>query len=232
MNSPSVLIVGASRGLGLGLTAEFLARGWCVVATARQPARAEALKALSATNPGKLSIEAVDIDRREQVAALRERLLGWTFDIVFVNAGIMGPKHQRAEEATREEIAQLFTTNAVAPIALARQFLDRIRPEGGSLAFMSSRLGSVADNTGGGTELYRASKAALNSLSRSLTAELRDRPIAVLSLHPGWVRTDMGGASAPLDVATSARGLVEVLIGRRDSREHAYLDYAGAEIPW
>ncbi|HUY04327.1 MAG TPA: SDR family oxidoreductase [Rhodocyclaceae bacterium] len=232
MNPPSVLIIGASRGLGLGLAAEFVARGWQVVASVRQPGPAEALKALASANPGRLEIETVDIDRREQVVALGERLAGRTFDIVFVNAGIMGPKHQRAEDSSREEIGQLFTTNAIAPIALARLFLDRIRPEGGVLAFMSSRLGSVGDNIEGGTELYRASKAALNSLTRGLVAELRDRPITVLSLHPGWVRTDMGGASAPLDVATSARGLVDVVIGRRGSRTHVFLDYSGAEIPW
>ncbi|OIQ93313.1 C-factor [mine drainage metagenome] len=232
MNAASVLIIGASRGLGLGLAAEFVARGWHVVASVRQPAQAEALRALASANPGQLAIETVDIDRREQVVALGERLAGRTFDIVFVNAGIMGPKHQRAEEATREEIGQLFTTNAIAPVALARLFLDRIRPQGGVLAFMSSRLGSVGDNVEGGTELYRASKAALNSLTRGLAAELRDRPITVLSLHPGWVRTDMGGASAPLDVATSTRGLVDVVIGRRGSRRHVFLDYSGAEIPW
>ncbi|HUW38228.1 MAG TPA: SDR family oxidoreductase [Rhodocyclaceae bacterium] len=232
MSAPSVLIVGASRGLGLGLATEFVSRGWRVVASARQPGRAEALKTLALANPGKLEIEAVDIDRREQVVALSRRLAGRSFDIVFVNAGIMGPAHQRAEEATVEEVGQLFYTNAVAPVALARLFLDRIKPEGGVLAFMSSRLGSVAGNTEGGTELYRASKAALNSLTRGLAAELRERSIAVLSLHPGWVRTDMGGASAPLDVATSARGLIDVMIGRRGSRGHDYLDYSGAKIPW
>ena len=143
-----------------------------------------------------------------------------------------GKVGERAVELHLREIGQLFTTNAIAPIALARLFLDRIRPEGGVLAFMSSRLGSVGDNVEGGTELYRASKAALNSLTRGLAAELRDRPITVLSLHPGWVRTDMGGASAPLDVTTSARGLVDVVIGRRGSRTHVFLDYSGAEIPW
>ena len=101
----------------------------------------------------------------------------------------------------------------------------------GVVAFITSRLGSVAFNTRGDMELYRASKAALNSLTRSMVATM-DRPMTVLSLHPGWVRTDMGGAGADIDVATSARGLIDTMLARRGTPGSAFLDYSGAELPW
>jgi NAD(P)-dependent dehydrogenase (short-subunit alcohol dehydrogenase family) len=122
-------------------------------------------------------------------------------------------------------------TNAIAPIRLARDLLDRIRPGSGVLAFTSSVMGSVAQNTGG-HELYRASKAALNSLSRGLYGEIGGRKITVLTLHPGWVRTDMGGSSAAVSVEDSARGLVDVITREASSHRHAFLDYTGKSIAW
>ncbi|MBV8591392.1 MAG: SDR family NAD(P)-dependent oxidoreductase [Acetobacteraceae bacterium] len=126
----------------------------------------------------------------------------------------------------------MFYTNAVAPVRLARTLMDRMREPDAVIAFMTSIMGSVALNTEGGAELYRASKAALNSLTRSFAAGLRGRPIAVLSFHPGWVRTDMGGEHAPLDVETSVRGIADVLERERGRPGHRFLDYTGHELPW
>ena len=123
-------------------------------------------------------------------------------------------------------------TNAVAPIRVARAFLDRVRDRTGVIAFMSSGLGSVANKTDSYGDLYSASKAALNSLSRSLAASLGGRRITVLAITPGWVRTDMGGSGAPLSVEESARGIADVLESRAGSGRHGFLDYRGQEVPW
>lgn len=217
---PTALIIGASRGLGLGLVRELAGRGWTVTGTVRAEAGRAAVEAAGGASA------LADVTDPASVTALPDAPL----DLLFINAGVSGPAHQDAAQATAEEIGALLMTNAVAPVAAARALLGRVR-EGGVLAFMTSRLGSVAANDSGHLELYSASKAALNSLTRSLVAKL-DRPLAVLSLHPGWVRTDMGGDGAPLDVETSARGLVDTILAHRGTPGSAFYDYGGAELPW
>lgn len=226
------LIVGATRGLGLGLAQEFAARGWQVIATARDPARARALSDLVAGGSASVIVEQVDIDDAAQISGLAERLRGHQFDLVFISAGISGPDHQSVDRATEAELGRLFHTNAVAPIRFARAFAGRVKEPTGVLAVMSSRAGSVAEASSGRRVLYRASKAALNSLTRSFVADLKNRAITVLTMHPGWVRTDMGGAEAPLDVATSVAGLADVIESRSGTKRHAFVDYEGVELPW
>jgi len=224
------LMVGASRGLGLGLTAELLTRGWNVMATARDPARAEGLQKLAARGNGKLHIERLDVDQAADLDALAARLPD-KLDLLFVNAGIAGPANETALTATREGLAQIMWTNALAPIRIAERLLPHI-VDGGTVAFMSSILGSIGENTSGGYDLYRISKASLNMLARGFAAtSARDRKVTVLNLHPGWVRTDMGGPSAPLGIEESVRGLVNVLETQHGAK-HLYLDYRGREIPW
>jgi len=218
---PTALVIGASRGLGLGLVRELAGRGWTVTGTVRSAADRAAVEATGAM------AAVADITDAAAVVAIPAK---GPLDLLFINAGVQGPAHHDAGQATADEVGTLFLTNAVAPVAAARLLLDRIAP-GGVLAFMTSRMGSVAGNDSGGMELYRASKAALNSLTRSMVATL-GRPLTVLSLHPGWVRTDMGGAGADLDVETSVRGLVDVILERRGTPGSAFLDYSGAELPW
>jgi NAD(P)-dependent dehydrogenase (short-subunit alcohol dehydrogenase family) len=230
MTGKRALIIGASRGLGFGLTAELLRRGWNVVATARDPAKADALQKLATDSGGKLQIERIDVDRQTDLAALKQRLTG-KLDLLFVNAGISGPTNETAVTATREGVAQIMWTNALAPIRIAEQLLPQV-VDGGTVAFMSSILGSIGENTSGGYDLYRISKASLNMLARGFAAgSAKDRKITVLNLHPGWVRTDMGGPSAPVSVEDSVRGLANVLETRHGAK-HLYLDYQGREIPW
>jgi len=226
------LVVGASRGLGLGLAAELKSRGWNVVATVRDAAGEKRVAALAAKPGGQIQIERLDINDDAGIAALRRRLGDRTFDLVFVNAGIAPARGHDAARASRDEAALVLMTNAVAPIRLARAFLDRVRDPTGVVAFMSSGLGSVANKTDSYSDLYSASKAALNSLSRSFAASLGGRRITVLAITPGWVRTDMGGSGAPLSVEESARGIVDVLESRAGSGRHGFLDYRGREVPW
>jgi NAD(P)-dependent dehydrogenase (short-subunit alcohol dehydrogenase family) len=233
MADPSVaVVVGANRGIGLGVVQEFLRRGWSVIATARRPDSAAELKSLAAANPGKLEIVALDLANADQVDGFAGVLGGRKLDAVLINGGTAGPDHMSSSQATEEEIGSLMFTNAVAPIRLARAVAVLVREKTGVLAFTSSIMGSVALNTDGYHELYRASKAALNSLSRGLWAEVKGRGIALLNLHPGWVRTDMGGSSAPVSVEQSARGLVNVIERERGKHHHAFLSFQGDELAW
>jgi NAD(P)-dependent dehydrogenase (short-subunit alcohol dehydrogenase family) len=225
----TALIVGASRGLGLGLARELAARGWQVTGTARD--QAPQLDAAANDAGGRLAIEHVDINDGAGVAAFVARLAGERFAFVLVNAGVYGPQHQSVDEATPEDMGALVFTNAVAPVRLARLLLPLVA-DGGAIAFMSSRMGSVADNLSGGMDLYRASKAALNSLTRGFAVnDVGARPVTVLNLHPGWVRTAMGGDGAPLSVEESVRGLADVVEDQRGPG-HLFLDYQNAVVPW
>jgi NAD(P)-dependent dehydrogenase (short-subunit alcohol dehydrogenase family) len=225
------LVVGANRGIGLGVVKEMLRGDWSVIATARRPGEAEDLKTLAAAHPGKLEILGLDMTDGGQVAGFVAALAGRKLDAALVNAGVSGPGHMSASQATEAEIGALMFTNAVAPIRLARALVGSVREKTGVLAFTSSIMGSVALNTGG-HELYRASKAALNSLTRGLWPEVKGSGITLLTLHPGWVRTDMGGPSAPVGVDDSARGLVTVIERERGKHHHAFIDFTGEELAW
>ena len=223
------LIVGSNRGIGLGVTTEFLARGWTVIATARDPAKAAALHALAASHPGRVSIPRLDMNDPAAVEGFAQTLAGKVLDAVLVNAGVSGPEHRSASAVTAEDIGALMFTNAIAPVRLARSLAAHIRPGSGVLAFTSSIMGSVAVNPGG-HELYRASKAALNSLTRGLWGEMRG--LTMITLHPGWVRTDMAGPTAPVSVEDSAAGIVTVIGQQAGAHRHRFLDYTGKELPW
>ncbi|AZD13669.1 SDR family oxidoreductase [Pseudomonas chlororaphis] len=227
MSTPkTALIIGASRGLGLGLVQRLLDDGWQVTATVRNPQKAEALKTL-----GPVRIEQLDMDDQQAVIALNQKLKGEVFDLLFVNAGVKGPDDQTPGKATLAEVGQLFFTNAVAPINLAQRFAPQIRPDSGVLAFMSSVLGSVTMPDAPELALYKASKAALNSMTNSFVTQLEQK-LTVLSLHPGWVKTDMGGEGADIDVETSTRGLIEQINAYTGKGGHHFVNYKGETIPW
>lgn len=223
----TALVVGTSRGLGLGLVGQLRAAGWQVIATVRDARGAEALKAM----PG-VRVETLEITDGGSAEALAGRLQGTRLDLLLVNAGISGPRLESLLEADEAEVARLFLTNAVAPVRLAERLLPLVEPSRGVIAFMSSVMGSLELGPGMGMPLYGASKAALNHLSRSFAAGLGEAGPTVLSLHPGWVKTDMGGEEAPLDVEASCRGLVEVIGRAAGQGGHRYLDYQGQTLPW
>ena len=229
-NGKTVLLIGASRGLGLGLAAELASRGWQVIATVRDPGRATELAALAART-GRIEIVKLDVDDVGQLEALAGRIADRKLDLLFVNAGISGPRAQSVADLSRVDVAQVMWTNALSPVRIAGRLASQITT-GGTVAFMSSVLGSIAENTSGGYELYRVSKTSLNMLARGFAATAgKDKALVVLNLHPGWVRTDMGGPQAPVGVEESVRGLVDVLETRRNAG-HRYLDYQGRELPW
>ncbi|GJE60544.1 SDR family oxidoreductase [Methylobacterium trifolii] len=220
------LIVGASRGLGLGLVETFLARGWRVTATQRKPS-----PELAALSSDALTVETADIDDDASVSALHGRIGAQAYDLIFVVAGVATQAHDPLHAVPREVAAQVYLTNAVSPIRFADAFHGTLAP-GGSIAFMSSILGSVGLNEAGGWENYRASKAALNTLARSFQIRHGASGLSVLLLHPGWVRTDMGGAEADIDVETSVTGLTDVIERHLGRPGTAYLDYRGETLAW
>ncbi len=224
----TALIIGASRGLGLGLVKRLTEQNWTVIATVRDPQKATDLKAV----PG-VRIETLDMDDIASLDALKATLQGQVFDAMVINAGVMGPSRPQSVEAvTHTELTQIFLTNAIAPIRLAERLVQQIRPNSGVLAFMSSRFGSVTCPDGADAALYKASKAALNSLTNTFVTQLPEPRPTVLSLHPGWVKTDMGGESASIDVETSTRGMVEQLKAHAGKGGHYFVDYTGETIAW
>ena len=227
MTAKKALIVGASRGLGLGLVTALSNEGWSVIATVRDPQRADALKKLA-----NVRVEQLDIDNLQAIKALHQRLNAEVFDLVFINAGIKGPDDQTSGSASLADIGQLFMTNSVAPINVAQAFVANIRKGDGILAFMSSRLGSVIIPNAPQLALYKASKAALNSLTNTFITQLGDERPTVLSMHPGVVKTDLSGGEGDIDVDTSIRGIVEQLKTYAGKGGHHFIDYKGQTIPW
>ena len=224
----TVLIVGASRGLGLGLTAEYLSRGWSVIATVRDASGEMALKALPGAE--RLGVHHADVTSDADITRLAAEVSG-PLDLLFVNAGIMGPGDMTS--AAADEIDRVMQTNAFGPSRLAWALIDRVREQTGVLALMSTGMGSIADNTSGGYDVYRASKAAQNMLARSLwVGPARARGVTVLSVNPGWVRTDMGGPGGTIDVETSCRGMADQIAANASTHEHRFIGWNGLELAW
>jgi NAD(P)-dependent dehydrogenase (short-subunit alcohol dehydrogenase family) len=217
---PHALIIGASRGLGLGLAHELVSRGWTVTGTVRK----EADRAAVAASGARAAL--ADVTDEDSIAALKPDL-ATKLDLLFVNAGISEPAD--FETIGEDGIGHLFMTNAVAPVRAALALTDAVAADG-MVAFMSSRMGSVALTTADNKAMYRASKAALNSLTRAMAKRFGNRP--VLSFHPGWVATDMGGPGADLNVATSVKGIADVIEEHRGKSGSAFVDYSGAELAW
>ena len=225
-SSRRALVVGASRGLGLGLVQELLARQWDVTATVRRPTPA-------LTAGPALRIESgIDIDDDAAVAGLHATLADAPkFDLVFVVAGVATEAGTPAGQVPRQVVLDVYQTNAISPIRFAEAFHDRVA-DGGLIALMTSKLGSVSLNRGGGWGSYRASKAGLNTLARSFYGQHGKAEWGLILMHPGWVRTDMGGRRASLNIETSVRGMVDVIEGRLGERGCVFLDHAGETVPW
>jgi NAD(P)-dependent dehydrogenase (short-subunit alcohol dehydrogenase family) len=226
----TVLLLGASRGIGLGLVDEYLDRGWRVIATQRSRSSAPALADRVKTANGALTVLRADINRPEDLVALSQQLSNVTLDLLFVVAGISDDPNQTIGQISTEEFNHLMVTNVLSPMRALEQLARYVRPEG-SLAVMTSALGSISENTTGGYEAYRASKAALNMLLRSYAARAGgDR--SILALMPGWVKTDMGGPDAPVEVKDSTAGLADTIAKHAGQPGLVFVDYQGNTIAW
>ncbi len=229
MSEPHALIIGASRGLGLAMVQEYHRRGWSVTATVR--GGGTGLHDLAARTPDRLRIEMLDITVPMEREALRTRLSGQSFDLLFVNAGIANGPGEILAEKSDAEFFRLLHTNALAPMRAIETLQDLVTPTG-SIGVMSSGLGSVANNTTGGWEIYRASKAALNTLMRSFAVRPEAAARSLVVMAPGWVRTDMGGPNALLSVDESIPGVVNTITSLAGRKGCHYVNYKGETIPW
>lgn len=228
----NVLVAGASRGIGLGLVRAYLERGDHVFALARNPAASAGLADLVGRYGPRLQLIACDLNARGAPERIAAAVGDCRLDRVLLNAGVPGPQEQDLASVSDADVAQVFLTNAVAPLRLARALRPVVR-SGAVLAFTSSVMGSLQLSVGASMPLYSASKAALNSLLLHWAAELgSSRDFSLLALHPGWVRTDMGGDQAPLSVEQSVAGLVDVIEANAGLDQCRFVDHEGNTLPW
>ena len=208
---PTALITGAGRGLGKELARQYEADGWRVIGTTRRD---------------------FDVTQPQEVRTFAEKLKGIPIDLLFCNAGISGKRGTSIGSFDYASWDEVLRVNVLGAAAVAEAFVDHVAAsERKVMAFMSSRLGSIAESTGH-TLPYASSKAALNMVVKAFSVLLAPRGIIVLALHPGWVRTDMGGAGAPLEPGDSVRGLRKVIAGSRKDDSGKFLSHDGASLPW
>jgi NAD(P)-dependent dehydrogenase (short-subunit alcohol dehydrogenase family) len=228
---PTILIIGASRGLGHAMAAEFLKKGWSVIGTVRGGTRTK-LHDLAEGHQGRVEIETLDINERDQITALRNRLSGRTLDMLFVNAGTTTrDEHVGIGDVTTEEFMRVMLTNALSPMRAIEALQDLVPPDG-LIGAMSSGQGSITNNDKGMREVYRGSKAALNMFMRSFAARPSSKSRAMVLMAPGWIRTELGGPDAPFSIEESVPSLVNVLVSKLGTPGLQYLDRFGETVPW
>jgi len=229
--NPTILIAGASRGLGHAMAAEFLKRDWNVIGTVRAGAGRTLLHDLADDYPGRLDIEVLDISEPAQVASLRERLSGRSLDMLFVNAGTTSSEQVPIGRVPTDDFVNVMVTNALSPMRVIEALHDLV-PPAGLIGAMSSGQGSITNNTAGGREVYRGSKAALNMFMRSFAARQSGTERAFALMAPGWVQTALGGPDAPFTMEETVPSLVNVLLAKRERPGLEYLDRFGRAVPW
>jgi NAD(P)-dependent dehydrogenase (short-subunit alcohol dehydrogenase family) len=230
--SGTILLIGASRGLGHAMAAEFLNKGWNVVGTVRGGGTRTLLHDLADQYKGRVEIEILDICEPDQLAALHGRLSGRTFDMLFVNAGTTNQDPtQTIGEVSTEDFVHVMITNALSPMRVIEGLEHYVSPTG-LIGVMSSGQGSIGNNGTGERELYRGSKAALNMFMRSFAARHAGTSRAMVLMAPGWVRTALGGPDGRLSIEESVPSLVNVLLSKLGTPGLQYVDYLGRTVPW
>ncbi len=227
--SKTYLVTGASRGIGLEFARVLSKRGDRVIAAVRDPAGAKTLGELGPY----LRVLKVEVSDPASIAALAQSVGQEPIDVLINNAGVASRGSKQLDQLEATELAHVLMVNSIAPILVARAMLTNLRAGNRkTIVNISSQLGSIANNTGGSSYGYRASKAALNQFNRSLANELRPEGFTCLALHPGWVKTDMGGAGADITVETSVSHMIRVIDAATPAHTGAFLNYDGTPLPW
>ena len=225
----TILITGANRGIGLALAQHAAERGYTVIGTARTPDSADALRATGAR------VEQLEMTSDESCKALAKRLGDEAIDVVINNAGIFLHDCDDLEDFNAESFMRTLETNTLGPLLLTRALIPHLeRSERKLLVQHSSDLGSIADASTGrqGALGYRISKAGLNMATATIAHELKPRGITCVAVHPGWVRTDLGGPHADLSSDESASSILDTIEGLTHADSGRYMDFAGNELPW
>jgi len=227
----TILLIGASRGLGLAMAAEFVKKGWSAVATVQGSTRTE-LHDLADQHHGRIEIASLDVTDPNQIKGLHDRLSGRSFDILFHNAGIANANPlASAADVSTDEFVRVMVTNALSPMRVIEGLQDLV-PADGLIGIMSSGQGSITNNENGRNDVYRGSKAALNQFMRCYAARHAEKPRALVLMAPGWIRTALGGPDAPFSVEDAIPKVVDVLLSRRGKPGLQFLDREGRTVPW
>ena len=228
----NVLVTGANRGLGLGFVKNYLGKNVNVVSTTRDLKSSKELLALKERFPNNLEIFELDLLKEGVGYTLANFLGDRPIDIVINNAGV-GSTNQHLQAVSPKPWLEVLKVNLIAPLMVTQSIIDNVKKGSDKkIYFLSSQLGSIADNTSGGMYIYRSSKTGLNQVVKSLSVDLKPQGITVVSLHPGWVKTDMGGPNAPVSIDESIEGMTQV-IHTTDIRDTGrFLNYDGKELPW
>lgn len=238
---PTVLLTGASRGIGLEFVRQYAADGWRIHACARDPDSAAGLQALAAQAAGNVIVHALDVSDFAAIDALARRLQGVPVDVLLNCAGWMGSRSAdrggvSVDQFGNSDYAEwdtMFRVNSFAPMKMAEAFVGHVAAgEQRRIVSLTSRMGSIGDNSSGGYYAYRASKAALDAITRSQAIDLAKHGILAVVVHPGWVRTDMGGDKAPLEPATSVRAMRKLIAQLTPEKTGRFWNYDGKELPW
>ncbi|MES2905637.1 MAG: SDR family oxidoreductase [Pseudomonadota bacterium] len=224
---PTVFITGANRGLGLEFTRQYAGDGWRVIATCRKPEQADDLKKLG----GDIRIEPLNVDEPDDVRRLAGKI-DEPVDLLISNAGVYG-RNDPLATIDADDFGHTLHINTIAPVILASSFLSHLRKgKIKKLVAVSSLMGSIAENVSGGSLPYRASKAALNAAWKSIALGVKEDGIIAAVLHPGWVKTRMGGDKAPLDTQTSISGMRTVIEKMDMTKSGGFFSYDGKMLPW
>lgn len=229
----TVLITGANRGIGLEHARRYAARGARVFATARAPSEADELAALARQYGDKVTVLAYDAADDDAPGTLKRRIGAEPIDLLFANAGATGNRRQVFGDVDVDAVLALIRVNALAPLKLAEALADNVaRSDRKIMAFQTSLMGSVADNGSGGAYAYRLSKTALNMVGKGIANDLRGRGVIAVLLHPGWVRTRMGGPSGKIGVEECVEGQQRILDALTPEQSGRFFNYDGRELPW
>jgi len=230
---PSTLISGANRGFGLEFARQYLADGWQVYAACRDPDSASQLRRLADASDAKLQILALDVTDPASVKAAVVKLDGQAIDLLVNNAGVGGARGQTIGNIDYEAWAKVLDVNTMGPMRVSEAFVDHVaRSDRKLIVTLTSGMGSLADNTSGGSIAYRSSKAAVNMVMRSLAIDLAPRGITCVVVNPGWVRTDMGGPHATLTPAVSVTRLRRLIETLGPAQSGKFFNYDGCEYAW
>jgi short-subunit dehydrogenase len=228
----SILITGTNRGIGLEFVKHYIKNNEKVIATCRNRNSAKDLLELENTT-NNLSLVELDVSNPNSINNFTSKIAGLPIDTFISNAGVSGPKNIEFGNFDAKEWLDVFNINTIAPLIITQKILKNLRlGKDKKLVFISSKVGSIEDNTSGGMYIYRTSKTALNQVIKSLSIDLKGENFIVVALHPGWVQTDMGGPNALIDTKTSVKGMTEAIDNLTSKNSGKFYNYDGSAIPW